>query len=149
MISRDDVERMATEAGVGYGNCLPELVRLAAIIEARVVESCAQVCESIQFTYTTIDDFAAAIRARAEHQRASGAGCNAQLAPGQWWNYCGETDMGQTAPVLCKACGGEYERAAAPAIAGSGDLPVATGSPEPESTLNSPREDYADRSDDP
>lgn len=26
-----------------------------------------------------------------------------------WWNFCGETDMGQTLPVLCKGCGGNFE----------------------------------------
>lgn len=26
-----------------------------------------------------------------------------------WWNFCGETDMGQTLPVLCKRCGGEFD----------------------------------------
>lgn len=31
-------------------------------------------------------------------------GCGRQLAPGNWWNYCGETDMGQTAPAICEEC---------------------------------------------
>lgn len=31
-------------------------------------------------------------------------GCGKKLAPGQWWNLCGETDMGQTAPILCEEC---------------------------------------------
>lgn len=31
-------------------------------------------------------------------------GCNAKLAPGQYWSFCGETDMGQTLPVLCERC---------------------------------------------
>lgn len=38
-------------------------------------------------------------------------GCRARLAPGQWWGWCGETDMGQTAPALCIECGGEFKRA--------------------------------------
>lgn len=33
-------------------------------------------------------------------------GCMRKLSPGQWWSYCGETDMGQTAPFLCTECGG-------------------------------------------
>lgn len=37
-------------------------------------------------------------------------GCKARLAEGQWWQTCGETDMGQTAPALCTHCGGEYIR---------------------------------------
>lgn len=37
-------------------------------------------------------------------------GCGVKLKEGQWWRYCGETDMGQTIPNLCKECGGEYER---------------------------------------
>ncbi len=38
-------------------------------------------------------------------------GCSRELATGQWWTYCGETDMGQTLPVLCTQCGGEYKLA--------------------------------------
>lgn len=38
-------------------------------------------------------------------------GCRAKLAPDQWWHFCGETDMGQTLPVLCTACGGDMIRA--------------------------------------
>ena len=38
-------------------------------------------------------------------------GCNATLTPGQWWRFCGETDMGQTLPALCTECGGSYIRA--------------------------------------
>ena len=39
------------------------------------------------------------------------SGCRAKLAPGQWWGWCGETDMGQTAPALCVECGGTFKRA--------------------------------------
>ena len=35
-------------------------------------------------------------------------GCGRKLAPEQWWNYCGETDMGQTGPALCTKCGGPF-----------------------------------------
>ena len=35
-------------------------------------------------------------------------GCR-KLIKDDWWNFCGETDMGQGDPVLCKACGGEFE----------------------------------------
>lgn len=34
--------------------------------------------------------------------------CKKSLAPGQWWGFCGETDMGQTLPVQCTACGGVW-----------------------------------------
>ena len=44
----------------------------------------------------------------AELERAEG--CGARLAPGQYWGFCGETDMGQTLPALCKQCGGEFIR---------------------------------------
>lgn len=37
--------------------------------------------------------------------------CGHTLAKGQWWNFCGETDMGQTLPALCTECGGEFKRA--------------------------------------
>ena len=36
-------------------------------------------------------------------------GCGRILKEGQWWGFCGETDMGQTLPALCKECGGEYK----------------------------------------
>lgn len=36
-------------------------------------------------------------------------GCGKDLAAGQYWNFCGETDMGQTLPALCIECGGKYE----------------------------------------
>lgn len=36
-------------------------------------------------------------------------GCRKRLAPGQWWGFCGETDMGQTAPALCTECEGEFK----------------------------------------
>lgn len=35
-------------------------------------------------------------------------GCDKPLAKGQWWGFCGETDMGQTMPALCTHCGGAY-----------------------------------------
>lgn len=31
-------------------------------------------------------------------------GCGKKLLPGQWWAYCGQTDMGQTSPILCEEC---------------------------------------------
>lgn len=37
--------------------------------------------------------------------------CNKLLKEGQWWHFCGEADMGQTMPVQCTECGGEYELA--------------------------------------
>lgn len=36
-------------------------------------------------------------------------GCGQELAPGQWFNYCGETDMGQSLPALCVECGGKFK----------------------------------------
>jgi hypothetical protein len=36
--------------------------------------------------------------------RRSPEGCGKKLAAGQFWSYCGETDMGQTAPALCEEC---------------------------------------------
>ena len=45
----------------------------------------------------------------AEWRRVRGANaapvpCGRPLAEGQWWHFCGESDMGQTAPVLCEEC---------------------------------------------
>lgn len=45
---------------------------------------------------------------RREAQRGNG-GCLRRLKDGQWWRYCGETDMGQTEPALCSECGGTFE----------------------------------------
>lgn len=36
-------------------------------------------------------------------------GCRRQLADSEWFNFCGETDMGQTMPALCTDCGGNYK----------------------------------------
>jgi len=41
-------------------------------------------------------------------------GCRRPLADGQWWRFCGETDMGQTMPVLCTECGGDMRLKEAP-----------------------------------
>jgi hypothetical protein len=38
-------------------------------------------------------------------------GCGKRFAAGQWWGFCGETDMGQTEPALCEGCGGKYKLA--------------------------------------
>jgi hypothetical protein len=34
-------------------------------------------------------------------------GCKRRLKGGQWWTFCGESDMGQTNPALCTHCGGD------------------------------------------
>jgi hypothetical protein len=36
-------------------------------------------------------------------------GCKRKLAAGQYWSFCGETDMGQSLPALCTECGGEFK----------------------------------------
>ena len=36
------------------------------------------------------------------------SGCGIVLKAGQYFTYCGETDMGQTMPALCTNCGGAY-----------------------------------------
>jgi len=35
--------------------------------------------------------------------------CNRKLAKGQYWTFCGETDMGQSMPALCTECGGKFK----------------------------------------
>lgn len=37
-------------------------------------------------------------------------GCKKQLAQGQWWHNCGDSDYGSM-PALCTECGGEYKLA--------------------------------------
>lgn len=46
-----------------------------------------------------IDDF----------KKPAKAGCGKKLALGQYWTFCGETDMGQLSPALCVECGGKLE----------------------------------------
>ena len=44
-------------------------------------------------------------------KRHSGVPCGRKLADGQWYHFCGETDMGQTSPALCTRCDGTYKLA--------------------------------------
>ena len=37
-------------------------------------------------------------------------GCGYSLIGGQYFTYCGETDMGQSKPALCTNCGGSFKR---------------------------------------
>jgi hypothetical protein len=46
---------------------------------------------------------ATALRQAIKKDRYNG-GCGHKLADDQWWKFCGETDMGQTAPALCEKC---------------------------------------------
>ena len=41
-------------------------------------------------------------------QRLIKSPCGKKFAKCQWWSYCGETDMGQSAPVKCTQCGGNF-----------------------------------------
>jgi hypothetical protein len=43
-------------------------------------------------------------QAEVDRLHAPSSGCGARLAPGQYWTFCGETDMGQTLPALCTRC---------------------------------------------
>lgn len=45
------------------------------------------------------------------YRATSKRGCGKKLAKGQWYSFCGETDMGQTIPALCVECGGELKLA--------------------------------------
>ena len=36
------------------------------------------------------------------------SGCGKTFEDKNWWNFCGETDMGQSMPALCTNCGGKY-----------------------------------------
>jgi len=37
-------------------------------------------------------------------------GCRLPLAPGQHFQWCGETDMGQSVPTLCEECDSTFKR---------------------------------------
>lgn len=41
--------------------------------------------------------------------KPAAGGCGSKLAPGQYWSFCGETDMGQSMPALCDQCGGSFK----------------------------------------
>jgi len=49
------------------------------------------------------------LREKLARANTNSKGCNRRLASGQWWGYCGETDMGQTGPALCEDCGGTFK----------------------------------------
>ena len=38
-------------------------------------------------------------------------GCKRKLEEGQYFWWCGETDMGQSMPALCTECGGNFKLA--------------------------------------
>lgn len=46
---------------------------------------------------------------RLQNSEEAPKGCKKRLASGQWFSFCGETDMGQTAPALCTECGGSLK----------------------------------------
>lgn len=52
------------------------------------------------------DAFLSAIKSTASKE--PNTCCGKKLKKGQWWSFCGETDMGQTLPALCTECGGEF-----------------------------------------
>lgn len=51
------------------------------------------------------------VAADALKNEAEKTGCEAPLEAGQWWGFCGQTDMGQSLPALCTECGGDMKRA--------------------------------------
>jgi hypothetical protein len=84
-MTRDDIIRMAREAGFRAGHielygsdpmpfvapcsatdCMPELVRFAAIVAAAEREKCAKVCDEMSGSDYLPHQCAAAIRARGE-----------------------------------------------------------------------------------
>lgn len=53
------------------------------------------------------------LKSKIEHEKVDSDinnGCGCTLAPGQWWSFCGETDMGKSLPALCTDCGGKFEK---------------------------------------
>ena len=67
-MNRDDIIRMAREAGDDWDSTLPQdkafLERFAVLIAAAEREACAKVCEEIKGVKLQGYEFAAAIRAR-------------------------------------------------------------------------------------
>ena len=72
----------------------PEFARHEDAVVAGVLDTCAK-----------------ELRALFLPENGANKGCGFKLAAGQHWAFCGETDMGQTAPALCTVCGGEFLRA--------------------------------------
>lgn len=58
---------------------------------------------------TEVEELKAHIELLQRALRRGGTGCLMSLAPGQWWSYCGEIDMGGP-PALCTECGGRLMR---------------------------------------
>ena len=84
--------------GIGHANIDYQLARL---ISGKARSAIAK-AESLSMSMSDNrkdDDAAAKTR----------EGCRRRLARGQWWAFCGETDMGQTMPALCTECGGKFE----------------------------------------
>jgi hypothetical protein len=71
MMTREEIIRMAREAGLAYGSDekpLGSVTRFAALVAAAEREACAKVCEAIERNgaWVTKQEAAAAIRARGE-----------------------------------------------------------------------------------
>lgn len=56
-----------------------------------------------------ISGFLAWLELRDASEARRSTGCKKELAAGQWFASCGDTDMGQSLPALCTECGGEYK----------------------------------------
>jgi len=66
-MDREDIIRMAREAGLAYGSDekpLNSVTRFAALVAKHEREACAKVCEEIKGVKLQGYEFAAAIRAR-------------------------------------------------------------------------------------
>jgi hypothetical protein len=68
-MNREDIIRMAREAGLAYGSDekpLGSVTRFAALVAAAERKACAEVCEEMDWCYDDRAEYAAAIRARGQ-----------------------------------------------------------------------------------
>lgn len=76
----------------------PVYLRMGKFHELEICDSTAE--GAIQYLPASI------VNAR---KRSVKGGCGRELAAGQYWTFCGETDMGQTLPALCIDCNGSFK----------------------------------------
>ena len=90
-------------------NVCREWMRGCSCAPARKPWECAHCTEAFHAALESTLGTSAEQDVKATEENRSN-GCGATLAQGQYWSFCGETDMGQTLPALCTRCGGEYYR---------------------------------------
>ena len=67
-MTRDDVIRMAQEVGLLTEHNYREIINFGSMVAAAEREACAKVCEEAHWSLDDRNEYAAAIRARGQHE---------------------------------------------------------------------------------